>query len=45
MNILVTGGTGALGREVVKQRRVAPDHKDGSTTFEQYLENRYPRPT
>ncbi|HEY2598548.1 MAG TPA: NAD(P)H-binding protein [Candidatus Dormibacteraeota bacterium] len=34
-----------FGRQFAEGRLLAPDHKDGTTTFEQYLDKRYPRQT
>jgi uncharacterized protein YbjT (DUF2867 family) len=33
-----------FSRQFAGGRLLAPDHKDGTTTFEQYLAKRYPRP-
>jgi hypothetical protein len=32
-----------FSRQFAEGRLLCPEHKDGTTTFEQYLENRYPR--
>lgn len=32
-----------FSRQFAEGRLLCPDHRDGTTTFEQYLENRYPR--
>ena len=34
-----------FSRQFAEGRLLCPDHKDGATTFEQYLAKRYPRPT
>jgi uncharacterized protein YbjT (DUF2867 family) len=34
-----------FSRQFAEGRLLAPDHMDGTTTFEQYLEKRYPRQT
>ncbi len=34
-----------FSRQFTEGRLLCPDHKDGATTFEQYLAKRYPRPT
>jgi uncharacterized protein YbjT (DUF2867 family) len=34
-----------FSRQFAEGRLLAPDHPDGATTFEQYLEKRYPRQT
>jgi uncharacterized protein YbjT (DUF2867 family) len=34
-----------FSRQFADGRLLCPEHKDGTTTFEQYLEKRYPRPT
>jgi hypothetical protein len=40
MNVLVTG---EVSRQFASGCELAPDHKDGKITFDQYLEMKYPK--